>query len=586
MAKDNKTDEKQDRPVDLDRRTFLGGVGGVTVGALAGGLTGLAAGTVPASRASAEQIGPRDPIERRNEAYRIRLEAALEEKNRAVIFHQCNGDETAFPNFIGNFHKTLPHDQFGEVDPAAYQALVDALDAGDIQAIDDVPSNAFFFLPLLNPLGGLAFANEGPDLAAVEVNAPPSVASAELAAQAAEVYWMALLRDIPFREWDTNPLVQEAADDLNTFSGYTGPVDPVTGDVTPQVLFRTDYPGVLDGPIVSQLLLGSFTYDGIPITPRVRVPLPGEDFMTHFPEWLDSQNGFAQSPPPGAFAPIDPVLRFPRNPRDLGQNAGQDRVYSTYFRASLILTSFTSFTTGFRLDANYPYRAFPRQAGFSTFGTAELAELLGAATKGERHSWFQKWFVHRFLRPEAYAGLVHLTRTGVKDYPVHPDLLSSPVLDRIFDLNEQRNQERGFGSGQGTYLLPQVFRIGAPTHPSFPAGHAITAGAAVTILKAFWDEDATYPNPQKVNADGTGLEPYVPGVDGPPLTIGGELNKLAHNMSLGRDMSGVHWRVDDIEGNRQGEEVAIRLLRELKATYREPFAGWELTKFDGTQIIV
>lgn len=54
------------------------------------------------------------------------------------------------------------------------------------------------------------------------------------------------------------------------------------------------------------------------------------------------------------------------------------------------------------------------------------------------------------------------------------------------------------------------------------------------------------------------------GVDGPPLTLGGELNKLAHNLSIGRDMSGVPWRADDVEGNRQGEEVAIRLLREEK----------------------
>ena len=82
--------------------------------------------------------------------------------------------------------------------------------------------------------------------------------------------------------------------------------------------------------------------------------------------------------------------------------------------------------------------------------------------------------------------------------------------------------------------------------------------------------------------DGTAVVPYRVGIDGPPLTIQGELNKLAHNLSLGRDMSGVHWRADDIEGNRQGEEVAIRILREARATYPESFAGFALTKFDGT----
>jgi hypothetical protein len=75
---------------------------------------------------------------------------------------------------------------------------------------------------------------------------------------------------------------------------------------------------------------------------------------------------------------------------------------------------------------------------------------------------------------------------------------------------------------------------------------------------------------------------YVVGVDGPQLTVGGELNKLAHNLSLGRDMSGVHWRPDDIQGNCQGEEVAIRILREARATLPEPFGGFMFTKFDGT----
>jgi hypothetical protein len=57
---------------------------------------------------------------------------------------------------------------------------------------------------------------------------------------------------------------------------------------------------------------------------------------------------------------------------------------------------------------------------------------------------------------------------------------------------------------------------------------------------------------------------------GAPLTIEGELNKLCINISLGRDMSGVHWRSDDLQGNAQGEELAIRVMREAKATYPEP----------------
>lgn len=72
----------------------------------------------------------------------------------------------------------------------------------------------------------------GADPPAVGVNPPPTFASAAIAAQAAEIYWMALLRDVPFAEYDTHPLVAQAAADLSSFSGYTGPKQG--GQVTPQ----------------------------------------------------------------------------------------------------------------------------------------------------------------------------------------------------------------------------------------------------------------------------------------------------------------------------------------------------------------
>ena len=105
-------------------------------------------------------------------------------------------------------------------------------------------------------------------------------------------------------------------------------------------------------------------------------------------------------------------------------------------------------------------------------------------------------------------------------------------------------------------------------------------------LDAFYNEASLWPGPRKVKADGSGFDPYVPGVDGPPLTLGGELNKLAMNLTHGRDASGVHWRTDGLEGLRQGEELAIRILREARAGYPEPPSGWTLTKFDGTPVAI
>lgn len=558
----------------VSRRGFLGGVAGMAAGTLTGGVGALVAGTVTAPEAEAAVFAPRSPEQRQADSHQLRVDASTKELTRAAIHHPTNGDEELYPNFIGNFTKTLPHNELGEVDPGAYRQLLDALESGDLSAIDAVPQGVGG--SLLNPLGGLAFTIDGADSPAIGVNPPPPFASPELAAQAAELYWMAVLRDVPFAEYDSHPLVAQAAADLSTFSGYTGPKQG--GQVTPQTLFRLGYPGELDGPIVSQFLLREFFYDGIPIDPKMRTAAPGVDYVTEYQEWLAVQRGGG----PAGGLDNDPVLRYPRNVRDLGRVAGSDRIYTQYLRAAIIASGFG----GAAIDDANPYKARPRQGGFATFGLAHLVDLVGHAHKAERHTWYQKWNVHRFLRPEAFGGRVHNHVTGATSYPIHSELLNSPVLPLIFELNRQQNQAR-LGIDEGSYLLPLMFRRGGPSHPAFPAGHAVSAGACTTVLKAWFKEDFVVPNPVKPSADGLSLEPYVVGVDGPPLTVGGEINKLAHNLSIGRDMSGVHWRVDDVEGNAQGEEVAIRLLREEKRgmpEYPTYFDGFGLTKFDGSTV--
>lgn len=102
----------------------------------------------------------------------------------------------------------------------------------------------------------------------------------------------------------------------------------------------------------------------------------------------------------------------------------------------------------------------------------------------------------------------------------------------------------------------------------------------MTILKAFFKESFVIPNPVEANADGTALMTYAGGA----LTVGGELDKLGANISIGRDTAGVHWRTDGVEGLRLGESVAISMLRDYRNCYNEDFAGFSLTKFDGTTI--
>lgn len=134
----------------------------------------------------------------------------------------------------------------------------------------------------------------------------------------------------------------------------------------------------------------------------------------------------------------------------------------------------------------------------------------------------------------------------------------------------------------GTALLPLAYPEGCPTHPAYPSGHAVIAGACATVLKACLDESHVLPEPVVASADGLMLQPWK----GTDLTVGGELDKLASNTALGRNFAGIHWRSDAAEGLKLGEEVAIRVLEELRYTGNEMFAGWSLRRFDGKRISV
>jgi len=159
--------------------------------------------------------------------------------------------------------------------------------------------------------------------------------------------------------------------------------------------------------------------------------------------------------------------------------------------------------------------------------------------------------------------------TGAAAYPISAEALNSAAPAAVY-------------SKYGSYLLPMAFTEGCPLHPAYGAGHATVAGACVTILKAWFDESFIIPSPVQVTPDGLGLIPYT----GPSLTVGGELNKLAANVAIGRDIAGVHWRSDATESLKLGEAVAISVLRDHRGCYNEEFAGFTFTKFDGTTVTV
>ena len=49
---------------------------------------------------------------------------------------------------------------------------------------------------------------------------------------------------------------------------------------------------------------------------------------------------------------------------------------------------------------NGPYADSYRQKGFVSFGVSHVMKILGSAELAQRSSWYQKWNVHLFARPE------------------------------------------------------------------------------------------------------------------------------------------------------------------------------------------
>jgi hypothetical protein len=335
-------------------------------------------------------------------------------------------------------------------------------------------------------------------------------------------------------------------------------------------LFRGPAPGDRVGPYLSQFFYQDCNYGANKLEQKITTTVPGLNYMTDFPTWLAVQRGIAQ--PADTF---DPVPRYMRNGRDLGQWVHVDVLFQAYFQAFLVLAG-----AGAPFDDGNPYNNNPTQIGFGTFGGPHIATLLcEIATRALKAVWFQKWYVHRRLRPEAMAERVHRTLFAGAGYPIHEEILNS---------FSDSNRLKGFMPA-GNALLPMAFPEGSPTHPAYGAGHATVAGACVTILKAWFKESTRLVDigldPVQPADDGLSLVPYL-GSDAGDMTVGGELNKIAANVALGRNTAGVHWRSDATESVKLGEQIAIGILRDQRACYNEVFNGFSLTKFDGTTITV
>jgi hypothetical protein len=492
-----------------------------------------------------------------------RFTAATRQALVPIPQHATNEDEL-LPDKCGTYTKCVKQASPGKVDLAAYATFAQAIASGTFSAFEAVTLGGP--RTLNGPMGAYAPTFMGADssqFGAPVVPAPPPVSSKLYATELIELYWCSLLRDLSFGEYHRSSIAGAAAAELTTLPEYQGPRE--NNQVTPALLFRGDLAGEATGPYLSQFLITPTVLGALPVDQKYITYQPGIDYMTDESTWFDVQNGIAT----GFTDQPDPVHRYLHNGRGLAAYTHVDQLYQAYFTAYLVLSSLNA-----PFNPGNPYVGSKKQNGFGTFGPPDFAAVLAQVAKIALNAvWYQKWVVHLRHRPESGGGLVHLINQGVTfDAKPDPLVFNSEAVAASF-------------KKYGTYFLSQPFPEGSPSHPAYPTGHGTVGGACITVLKFFFDGTYTLSDPKAPAKDGTALEPWEgdPEIGAPgPLTVNGELHKLAHNITFGHGLhGGIHWRSDSDISIQLGEAVAISFLQDLACTYAEPFTI-SFTKLDGS----
>jgi hypothetical protein len=481
------------------------------------------------------------------------MRAAAHYRDMGAAVQPTNGDETRYANLINTFSKTLRHNNLGEVNVDSYQSMIRAIQSGKSADFDAILRGGS--VGLKNPMAAFTYQGGGADQCQFAIRPAPAFDSAEQAGEMVELYWQALARDVPFAEFDTDPVIASAAAELSRLTDFRGPKE--NGRVTPRTIFRGSTDGDRVGPYLSQFLLLPVANGSMAMEQKQKSLVPSQEFMTQHADWLEIQLGLGK----GSGVKLESTARYIRNLRDVAQYVHVDSSFQPYFNAAWILMQYDNLV----YDESNPYTWSRAHDSFVTFGPVDALEFVSRAARPAFHAaWWQKWMVHRRARPEVFAARVHFHTLKNAVYPIHGDVLESQAMERT-------------ASRFGTYFLPQAYSEGSPAHSAYPSGHATVGGACVTMLKAFFREDYIIPNPVVPSADGSRLEPWT----GEPLTVGGELNKLVSNIALARDTAGIHWRTDGWEGMKLGEQVAMHILRDLAGCYAEDFGAFRLTTYTG-----
>jgi len=280
----NENEQNSDSSLNVNRRKFLGNLGKTAVAAAAIGT--IAPLADEKSFKVSAQRGLNSVMQLANKCYTTRVNAAQANLNAISMYltRDNNGDELQYPNRIGSYSKGLPHQSNGEVVPSAYNSLLNALKSGSPALFEQIPMGGD--RKLTNPQSGLAFDMEGADCFSFIQKAPPAFSTKEIAAEIAENYWMAILRDVPYSDYEANQIAAAAAADLTQFGADFKGAKDTNGQVTPRVLFRGLTAGDKAGPYLSQFFYQPCFFGANEVNQKIRtvrgVGDGGQNYMTDF----------------------------------------------------------------------------------------------------------------------------------------------------------------------------------------------------------------------------------------------------------------------------------------------------------------
>lgn len=385
---------------------------------------------------------------------------------------------------------------------------------------------------------------------------------------------------------------------------------------------------------------GYIRYGAQAICQRIHGHLKGLDHMTEWATWQDVQGGSNRK---DSFDRFDPTARFMSTPRDLASYIHFAEHTQPFVNTALLLMGAEE-PTGCSLPEGHHH---PTSDGSAAFGLSHLLDLLHQVEQATLRAIFpQKYQLFLRARPERTAAAVALAWAGNPAARslgweqsqlgvMAQQLQRCGLLDQVQAHNQTMNQfwktqygdvDLGPLTEDRNALLPMAWPEGSPMSPAYGSARAAVAGACTTVLKAFFEmytlthrgEKHLHAVPQAllpvqaimplypsllfgterpITGPGTMLQTALrpdPARDfttltedntAPQLTLQGELNKLAENISLAGLFAGINFRTDCDAALRFGERIAVAYLRSHIERFGEAIS-FRFHTFDGNPIVI